>query len=630
MRRFTQTQAQTLADHLHVTHIRDSPRPVLFLGAGCSMSAGFPGEKNLLETATERFGKPFRTPDELRDLPPRQLRDFLAHIIGTTDTGTPHAILATLVMAGYFDIICTTNWDNAIERSLADVAAAESYAVYTRPVMPDSSIAEALRQTRPRVKILKLHGDVTSEQIITDDKLLRFENSLETTLKDLFQHRGVIFVGYSFAEPRIIQFGELPNLWIVDPSAHEIDPRTLSTMGAKPPTVISDSDADFRCFMEGLAEALLTRRHRRAYHLTDSLEQLPPTATGEARELVERMITEFYDHFRTTVVDDSRAETMIHDLLGQVRRHFSYRIHQDPGSVCMVFVNDPSQPGGSEILERIQSDQALAQLCDGFTLATVTVSGRTDAGTESAVTDHKELPGSEPRNRGWRHATGWAPLAGDDYVPSSIIILDDIAFTGRTVQLVCNYVTSLFDALASGDCAAALLLVGHDARRELRDLGWQVFAADTLPPATYEVTFPWGWTRATGATEAGADALSGLLPGSAFGYTPKPWGYVASIPRSSREGVRVLFFERAQRTSVHYHLLRGEVFVPLDDVIRVRIWDRYVDLRRHQALRIPPGLVHQLIALDEPCRVLEISHGPYLEDEDIVRLIDAYGRVANG
>jgi quercetin dioxygenase-like cupin family protein len=90
--------------------------------------------------------------------------------------------------------------------------------------------------------------------------------------------------------------------------------------------------------------------------------------------------------------------------------------------------------------------------------------------------------------------------------------------------------------------------------------------------------------------------------------------------------VRLLIFDRGQRTSYHYHLLRGETFFVLDNRIRLRIWNRYIEMRKHDSIRIPSGVPHMMITLDQPCHVLEIADGYYDQGKDIIRLADIYGR----
>ena len=148
---------------------------------------------------------------------------------------------------------------------------------------------------------------------------------------------------------------------------------------------------------------------------------------------------------------------------------------------------------------------------------------------------------------------------------------------------------------------------------------------------------PWGFTRPTQprlpsestlSPRAAGQSLSAELfnPNSSFGFLPKPWGELVVFRNNASGSSRILYFERGQRTSLHYHILRDETFFVLDNRLRIQLWDRFVELRRHQALRVPAGVPHSLIALDAACRVLEIAEGPYESKLDIVRLQDIYER----
>jgi hypothetical protein len=68
----------------------------------------------------------------------------------------------------------------------------------------------------------------------------------------------------------------------------------------------------------------------------------------------------------------------------------------------------------------------------------------------------------------------------------------------------------------------------------------------------------------------------------------------------------------------------------LDSRMRVLLWDRYIEIKKHECIRIPPWIPHALIALDQPCRVLEMAEGHYDQGADIVRLDDIYGRRKRG
>ena len=90
--------------------------------------------------------------------------------------------------------------------------------------------------------------------------------------------------------------------------------------------------------------------------------------------------------------------------------------------------------------------------------------------------------------------------------------------------------------------------------------------------------------------------------------------------------VHLISMDRGQKTSFHYHHIRNEIFMVLDNEAVIQMWDKFVRLRKHEAVRVPAGVPHRVIALDRPCRVLELAEGFFDQGRDIVRLEDTYPR----
>jgi hypothetical protein len=57
-----------------------------------------------------------------------------------------HDTLAWLVAAGYFDLILTTNWDQAIETSLGRFLDRKDFRTYIRPEIDPKATAQAMYQ----------------------------------------------------------------------------------------------------------------------------------------------------------------------------------------------------------------------------------------------------------------------------------------------------------------------------------------------------------------------------------------------------------------------------------------------------------------------------------------------------
>ena len=106
----------------------------------------------------------------------------------------------------------------------------------------------------------------------------------------------------------------------------------------------------------------------------------------------------------------------------------------------------------------------------------------------------------------------------------------------------------------------------------------------------------------------------------------KPWGKVTTYALNQPSSVRVLTIEPGQETSEHYHQLRDEMWVVLDDGLRIQIGNRQVDAKVGDEYVVASEEPHRITNTGaKRGRVLEIAHG-YTTEDDVFRLQDDYGR----
>ena len=106
----------------------------------------------------------------------------------------------------------------------------------------------------------------------------------------------------------------------------------------------------------------------------------------------------------------------------------------------------------------------------------------------------------------------------------------------------------------------------------------------------------------------------------------KPWGKVVTYALNQPASVRVITVEPGQETSVHYHQLRDEVWVVLDEGLELQIGNRVIEAKPGDEFTVPAETAHQIRNRGERRgRVLEIAYG-YTTEDDTVRLQDDYGR----
>lgn len=76
---------------------------------------------------------------------------------------------------------------------------------------------------------------------------------------------------------------------------------------------------------------------------------------------------------------------------------------------------------------------------------------------------------------------------------------------------------------------------------------------------------------------------------------------------------------------LHYH--RSEHWIVVKGTAKVTLGDKVFYLRENESTFVPPATVHRLENPGKiPLEIIEIQVGSYLEEDDIVRLEDFYGR----
>jgi mannose-6-phosphate isomerase-like protein (cupin superfamily) len=106
----------------------------------------------------------------------------------------------------------------------------------------------------------------------------------------------------------------------------------------------------------------------------------------------------------------------------------------------------------------------------------------------------------------------------------------------------------------------------------------------------------------------------------------KPWGKVATYALNQPSSVRVITVEPGQETSVHYHRMRDEMWIVLDDGLTIQIGNRTVRASSGAEFVVSAEEVHRITNEgDRRGRVLEIAYG-YTTEDDTLRLQDDYGR----
>lgn len=106
----------------------------------------------------------------------------------------------------------------------------------------------------------------------------------------------------------------------------------------------------------------------------------------------------------------------------------------------------------------------------------------------------------------------------------------------------------------------------------------------------------------------------------------KPWGKVTTYALNQPSSVRVLTIEPGQFTSEHYHQLRDEMWIVVDEGLTIQIGNKAVEARPGDEFVVTAEEPHRISNNgSKRGRVLEIAHG-YTTEDDTFRLQDDYGR----
>lgn len=107
----------------------------------------------------------------------------------------------------------------------------------------------------------------------------------------------------------------------------------------------------------------------------------------------------------------------------------------------------------------------------------------------------------------------------------------------------------------------------------------------------------------------------------------RPWGWYQSIDECERFKVKRICVQPKASLSLQKHHHRAEHWVVVKGTAEVLCDDKTMLLSENQSTYIPLGAVHRLSNPGNiPLEMIEVQSGSYLEEDDIIRLEDNYGR----
>jgi mannose-1-phosphate guanylyltransferase/mannose-1-phosphate guanylyltransferase/mannose-6-phosphate isomerase len=107
----------------------------------------------------------------------------------------------------------------------------------------------------------------------------------------------------------------------------------------------------------------------------------------------------------------------------------------------------------------------------------------------------------------------------------------------------------------------------------------------------------------------------------------RPWGSYEGVAHGARFQVKRIVVRPGAKLSLQKHYHRAEHWVVVAGTAIVERDQERILLRENESVYLPLGCVHRLENPGMiPLTLIEVQSGPYLGEDDIVRIEDTYGR----
>jgi len=260
-RRVIPDKIKLLAELMRSRQGSGEPPYILILGSGPSVTLGSSSMKRVVKAVAgsddlERF---YETLDGLSSL---ERYVILKKHFAEAGISSGYRRLAGLIEEGFFDIIFTTNLDPFLENSLADSKSeATDFEVVVCGEQTNAETMDILESAQPRIKIVKLHGDVRSRSFaFTPSEISLLGGDGERVLRR-YLSRDLIIVGHGPRDYDINRAIEREggSIWYVGQSPPPMDDLVYQAMKARgtQKNIISGEFGLFDRFFETLHGELM-------------------------------------------------------------------------------------------------------------------------------------------------------------------------------------------------------------------------------------------------------------------------------------------------------------------------------------------------------------------------------------
>ena len=107
----------------------------------------------------------------------------------------------------------------------------------------------------------------------------------------------------------------------------------------------------------------------------------------------------------------------------------------------------------------------------------------------------------------------------------------------------------------------------------------------------------------------------------------RPWGWYQVIAEAPGHLIKRIAVNPGQQISLQKHRQRSEHWVVVSGTARVTVGEKTFNVHPNESTFVPVSQKHRLENPGKvPLVLIEVQSGEYLEEDDIVRFDDMYGR----
>ena len=107
----------------------------------------------------------------------------------------------------------------------------------------------------------------------------------------------------------------------------------------------------------------------------------------------------------------------------------------------------------------------------------------------------------------------------------------------------------------------------------------------------------------------------------------RPWGWYENLKEDTGYNVKRLYVQPNQKISLQYHNQRDEHWVVVSGDGKLELNEGIKNLKVGDYIFVPVLSKHRITGGNSGIMIIEVQLGKTCNEEDIVRIEDAYGRI---